>query len=332
MFGANRPLSCGFYITNACNLKCSFCNIRRKSEIRTLPYEKAKQLVDDLSRLGTYYFSITGGEPLTVEYVFRLLSYARKSYIKHLHLVTNGYILDCECAKKLNDTGVDEISISIDGPEQRHDNARGVPGSYSNARKAIEALKKEAPKISIVLNTIFYPQNPDACLHVVDIAKSYNIFMKLQPLNQHPVFNRDCEINQSQEDMSGYDRETVKKVIDALSINENIINSHAFLNNLYRFYFDRDNLALKKDSCIFGSHHIEVLENGKIFPCLEGMCWENGIDYDRPLAELIITEKYSDLLKGLKSCQKCLKNYYICYYEPRLTFPVMHFLRYCRDY
>ena len=156
--GNPLPLACGAYITSRCNLKCSFCNIWRKPNTATLPLSKAKDIVDSLSELGCFYFSITGGEPLLVDYLFDLLTYARPR-IKYIHMVTNGYLLDVDTAKGLNATGINEVSVSIDGNEEIHDKNRGMPGSYRRAVRAVENLKKYAPGVKIVLNAIFSPEN-----------------------------------------------------------------------------------------------------------------------------------------------------------------------------
>ncbi|MFH1379692.1 MAG: radical SAM protein [bacterium] len=322
------PLSCGMYITSACNLKCSFCNIWRKSNNRIIDFTQAKKMVDSLSELNCYYVSITGGEPLLVPHIFDLLAYAKKSRLKYVHMVTNGFLLDQEKARRLGKTGIDEVSISIDGSEQIHDTNRGVSGAYKRAVQAVTYLQEEAPRIQIVLNTVFFPDNPHACLHAVELAKKFNVSLKLQPVNQHPVFNKNNHSDIPARHTTAYNEQDIRKIIKQLCNEDCVINSPAFLKNMLNFYFNKDALIFRNSECLFGYHHIEILEDGTVFPCLEGLDWINGTSCSGDLKKLISTDAYRRQLHNLKACTHCSRNYYICYYEPRIVFPAQNLITY----
>lgn len=324
-FFTKRPLTlaCGLYITNRCNFRCSFCNIWRKPATATLSLAKAKNIVDSLSNLGCFYFSISGGEPLLVDYLDQLLRYARGSRLKYIHLVTNGYILDVQWAKRLGMSRINEISISIDGDEQFHDQNRGLPGSYKRAIKAIENLKRYAPDIKIVLNAIFSPEKPRECLYLIGLAQEFDVYLKVQPLNQHPIFDKDNSNRIHPQDISA---SLIQEVLTRLRKEKRVINSDVFLDNIYNFFFQNERLIFKDSPCIFGYHHLEILEDGSVFPCLEGLGWQNGINFNGDLKGLLRSPEYKKLLEGLKPCQGCRRNYYICYYEPRISFPINNFL------
>jgi len=322
------PLSSGLYITNRCNLKCGFCNIWRKHKKETLSLENTKKIIDALSDIECYYFSVTGGEPLLVDYIFDVLEYARKSNIKYIHMVTNGYLLDENTAKQLSASGLDELSISLDGDEAFHDNQRGMKGAYERAVTAINNMHTFAPNVSIVLNSVLSPQHLSQCLHVLKLAHQYGIFIKVQPLNRHPQFNdKDSAPIPDRNNLSGINND-LKAAINTLIKDKRVINSTVFLENIYNFYFDADNLILRDQDCIFGYHHIEILENAEVFPCLEGMHWENGMLLNGSFKKMLRSKEYLDMLKSLRKCALCRQNYYICYYEPRIAFPITHCLRF----
>lgn len=319
------PLVCGLYITNRCNFRCEFCNIWRKKTGKTLSLDKAKAIVDNLSDIGCFYFSISGGEPLLFNEIFDLLQHARKSRIKYLHLVTNGYLLDANKAVQFGKIGIDEISISIDGSESFHDHNRGVHGAYAKALAAVENLKKHAPRVKIVLNAIFSPETPSECLHIVELAHKFNVYAKVQPLNQHPLFNKEDHNIVSRQRISPSE---VKNTVIKLRKEACIVNSGAFLDNIYNFFCDRKRLIFTNSPCFFGYHHIEILEDGRVFPCLEGLNWENGFELNGKLRDLIDSREYGHILNGLKQCTGCQRNYYICYYESRIAFPIQNFMKY----
>ena len=322
-----RPLSCGIYLTSRCNFRCEFCNIWRKKDPVTLPLDRLKKIIDDLETAGCFYLSFSGGEPLIVDYFDDLLGYLAQSKIAYKHLVTNGYLLDKNVATRLASSGLNEISISIDGEESFHDRRRGISGAWSKALKAIENIKEFAPKIKVVINTIFLPWDLRQIDTVLELSEKLDVYMKVQPINKHPVFNKDnfSELPQETADCLG-----IKKITKKLKKSERIINSNAFLDAIYDFFCDKDNLILKNDKCLFGFHHLELLETGEIFPCLEGMNWENGFDYRGQLKEILSSNRYLNQLDELKTCQNCQKSCYVCYYEPRIVFPlknaIKHFL------
>jgi MoaA/NifB/PqqE/SkfB family radical SAM enzyme len=317
------PLSCVLSITSKCNFRCNFCSFWRKKNIRTLSFEKAKKIINDLSSLDCFYLSLTGGETLLVDYLVELLTYARKSNIKYLHIVTNGYLLDNNMAIKFSDVGMNDISISIDGDEEFHDKKRNVSGAYQKAMAAIKNLKKYSPRTKIVLNGILFPENPEQCLHVLRLAREYDVYVKFQPLNRHPIFDRDnCAPGPS----TKFTPLELKNIITKLKEDRRVINSHLFLDNIYNYYFQRKKLIFKDSFCAFGYHHIEISENAHVFPCFEGLAWNDGMTSDGSLRELIQSSEYKEVLEKLRKCEGCQRNIYICYYEPRIVFPIGNLL------
>lgn len=317
------PLACGIYLTSKCNFRCGFCNIWRKPDTVSLSLSTAKNIIDSLSSLGCFYFSITGGEPFLVDYIFDILIYARRSKIKYIHLVTNGYLLDADRAISLKETGINEVSISIDANRQIHDKNRGMPGSYEKAIAAIENLKRYTPDTKIVLNAIFSPEDPAACLHVVELAHRFDVYAKVQPLNQHPMFDKNNYASVSVENISPA---KIKGVIARLRKDDYVVNSNTFLDNIYNFFCQKQDLIFRNSYCLFGYHHLEVLEDGSIFPCLEGLNWDKGMRINTDLKSLLRSPEYKQVLQKLKKCSGCQRNYYICYYEPRIIFPINNFL------
>lgn len=76
-----------------------------------------------------------------------------------MNLVSNGYLIDENVAKRLKESGISNVQISLDGinPEQ-HDNFRGKYGSFDKAINAIKCLKKVGIPVmtSLVPNKLNY--------------------------------------------------------------------------------------------------------------------------------------------------------------------------------
>ena len=322
--GTPSPLSCGIYLTSHCNLQCGFCNIRRKPGRAILSLKKGRQLLSDLSDLGCFYVSFTGGEPLLVEHIFDLLRHARDARIPYRHLVSNGFLLDGKCAARLGAVGLNEVSISIDGDQAAHDRVRGVEGSYTKAIAAIGHLKSRAPGVKVVINTVLFPDDPEQCLSVVSLAQRLGVLVKVQPLNQHPTFDPQ---DHARIDCQDIDPQRLRLALDQLKRNKQVVNSRQFLDNIYHFFCDKEKLVFKNSPCLFGYHHLEITEDGLTYPCLEGMDWQNGFGDQGNLKALLRSPEYRQKVAQLRSCSGCRKNYYICYYEPRLAFPAGNALK-----
>ena len=132
-------------LNNACNLRCKHCftNSPLGDHVKDmLPLEKIADIADQADELGIFEWDLQGGELLLrPEILFDVLK-AIKPERFYLYVTTNGYFLDADMAKKLADSGVDRVSVSIDSMEAKeHDEFRGREGSWQRAIDALEHVK-----------------------------------------------------------------------------------------------------------------------------------------------------------------------------------------------
>jgi radical SAM protein with 4Fe4S-binding SPASM domain len=142
------PLSAHFDITWRCNERCVHCYLDHdvKGEMST---EEIKDVIRQLADSGTFFLSISGGEPLLRRDCFEILEYAR-SLGFNVKLKTNAVMIGVQEARRLKDLGIEQIQISIYShrPEV-HDAITRLPGSLRRSIEAIERLKAEGLKVSI---------------------------------------------------------------------------------------------------------------------------------------------------------------------------------------
>lgn len=148
-------------ITNACNHRCAVCGqwgdtgYNRKKDPKelgkTVPVETYIKRIDEVAHYDPMVY-ITGGEPTLYKGLLPFIQHCKSKKLT-VNLVTNGCKL-AEMADELVEAGLDEISISFDGPKEIHDECRRVPGAFEEAIKAIQAvqdakrrLKKRKPYI-----------------------------------------------------------------------------------------------------------------------------------------------------------------------------------------
>ena len=106
-------------ITDVCNFKCGYCLPNGyqvdKSDNRTfLHLEEIRRLAKVFSKLGVCKIRLTGGEPTVRKDFFDIIKVLKnEAGIKKVVITTNGYHLD-EKAKKLVESGLNGINVSID--------------------------------------------------------------------------------------------------------------------------------------------------------------------------------------------------------------------------
>ncbi len=138
--------------TRTCNLKCVHCytdsdNVKYSNELST---EEGKKLIDSLAEFGIPSLLFSGGEPLVRKDLFELIDYAAKKNVRPV-ISTNGTLIDKETAKKIKDSGVVYVGISLDGMEDVNDKFRGVEGAFKNAMKGFENCREVGQRVGLRL-------------------------------------------------------------------------------------------------------------------------------------------------------------------------------------
>lgn len=132
-----------YEITEYCNLKCIFCyaNPKYKHERYNGNLELSKKILERAKEININRIVLSGGEPLLRKDIFEIIKYA-KYKIGKVAITTNGTLIDEDIARRLKDSGIDSVSISIESFDKDiHDSLRGT-GTFERCVTAIEALKK----------------------------------------------------------------------------------------------------------------------------------------------------------------------------------------------
>lgn len=131
-----------FELTSKCNERCLHCGSSCGDFISDeLPAEEFIRVLDkvkkDFSPLPM--LCITGGEPLLRKEFFDILSYADNIGF-NWGMTSNGTLITPEIARRLFETGMKTISVSIDGLEETHDSFRRTKGGFARAIEGIKNL------------------------------------------------------------------------------------------------------------------------------------------------------------------------------------------------
>ena len=166
-----KPHVISWNLTKGCNLLCAHCYLPTNNTQATLGQytptpaptqcttnttheelntKEAFNVIDDIAEINPNIILIlTGGEPLLRRDIFDLSRRASGKGMMVL-LGTNACLIDDKAAKRLKDSGVAGIGISVDSvyPDV-HDSIRGTKGSWKKAIEGMRACKRHGLEIQI---------------------------------------------------------------------------------------------------------------------------------------------------------------------------------------
>ncbi|MFH1996224.1 MAG: radical SAM protein [Candidatus Omnitrophota bacterium] len=179
------PEAVTLFLTHRCNLRCKMCGqwgdvgASKKAETALIREELPLSVYEKLIReIAPFRPNITlfGGEPLLYSGCVDLI---RRVKAKKMHccMITNATLLP-RYAGEIVATGLDELNISLDGPEAKHDEIRGIPGMYQQIREGVESVQRakkmrgsSKPFINIEFTITQY--NYELMPAMIDAARSF---------------------------------------------------------------------------------------------------------------------------------------------------------------
>lgn len=167
------------HITNRCNLYCKHCVYDSGSLSMTdMSLATVKTLVNGFKRMGVDEVHLTGGEPLLNKDFFNITSYLNAHNFK-VRMQTNGFLIDESIAKKVKDSGIEYVLISVDGLKDFHNSFRNNKYSFDKAIEAIKFFKSVG--VFTRVNTVVSKGNINNIEKIIEIINSLDI-------NQHSFF------------------------------------------------------------------------------------------------------------------------------------------------
>ncbi len=136
---AERPLVVSFEVTDSCTCFCKHCDHGGpKDDSRNLKPADYRRY---MKVLRPCVVQISGGEPLLRPDVVEIARHIKSpSGLPYLILVSNWSEMTEERYLELRAAGVDQFSVSLDFPDDRHDEFRGYPGLYDRLSRIVPEL------------------------------------------------------------------------------------------------------------------------------------------------------------------------------------------------
>lgn len=240
-------------VTKRCNARCTFCGYWEEKA----PKELA-DYTDVIKKFKPVVVSLSGGEPLIrrdLEDVIRKF----RPYCHYVAMVTNGILLNEQRAQKLKEAGVNQISVSLDFLDERHDAVRGVAGLFKRLSDMLPRLA--AAGHNIVLNTVIMETNLDQIIPLAHQAAAWGIGVSYSSYCSLKVDDDSHMISDHRfEELAAIIKELkgLKKTL------RNIRNSDYYLDFIPE-YFKNGGIP----GCQAGHKWVQITPDGQLQPCSE---------------------------------------------------------------
>ncbi len=273
-----KPLFCCIAATDYCMLRCRMCNkwkepVPKPEEVPSL--DDWKRFIMGLRELVDEGFEIDfgGGEALSLPILLDMVKFAKKNGFTAV-LPTNGYILNEDMAKRIADSGLDRVSISLDTlNEKKYDYYRGVKGVYGRVMKAIDNLERYAPHVMKGICTIIMNENLDDLIPLVkwvsgDERLDWIYFMAVVQPNFSGALDAQWDKRYTylwpQDSLKVLN--TLDELISMKEKNSKISNRIEHLR-AYKAYFANRKRFVNKAKCIIGGTALSINTYGFIQLC-----------------------------------------------------------------
>lgn len=253
-----RPVLVNFEVTMRCNARCGFCDYWK-----TPAATRASELTsfaDAAREFKPMLVTFTGGEPLLRKDLEQLVAGVRAAVkLTYVQLITHGGMLTLDRAKSLWDAGVDQFNISLDYLDERHDDARGIPGLAAKILDVVPRMKA-AGIGAIRFNTVIKRDNLDQLMPIVEKAASMNCGVNFSLYTDSKNGNTDHLLEASHMQQLS---DVIQSLLDYKNFKRGVIsNSDYYLEQIPRY--SRGEMT---ELCESGESTIHIDPHGMVRRC-----------------------------------------------------------------
>src|SRR5215813_11948956 len=167
------PFLAHVVIIRRCNLSCGYCSEYDKVS-DPIPVEVLEKRLRKLRSLGTFGISLTGGEPTLHPSLPDLIRKCREIGFFRTGMISNGFLLRRDLIEALNEAGLQEMQISIDGVEA-NDTTQKV---LANLKKRLQWLREHA-RFRVIVSGVLGACPPDEAEEVLSFVKQMGFIRRV---------------------------------------------------------------------------------------------------------------------------------------------------------
>jgi MoaA/NifB/PqqE/SkfB family radical SAM enzyme len=255
---AQRPIVVSFEVTDSCTCYCKHCDHGgprdTSHDLKPSDYRKYMEV------LRPCVVQVSGGEPLMRNDLCDIVRNIKSdSGLPFIILVSNWSEMTKERYLELRQAGVDEFCVSLDFPDERHDDFRGLPGLYSH-------LSDVVPKVAalgfddIVMNNCITASNVNEINAVADKAAEWGVNINFSAYSPRRTGCRDYFL--TTEEQRRILQQGLARIKQRMNGSHWITNNETTLDATSE-YFSRGGAP----SCKAGLRWLVVTSDGALQPC-----------------------------------------------------------------
>ena len=275
-----NPRLVNLEFTKHCNAKCGFCacwEVESPNEM--------KDYSELVKKFRPVVCSVSGGEPLLRKNFDELLAGLRP-YCHYLAIITNGALLNEETAARLNNAGVNQISVSLDYIGKQHSDQRKIEGLYEHIENIVPKLT--AKGYNVALNTIIMDSNME---HIIPLAHKAKEWGAKISYSSYCTLKKDRDADMISPERFKHLQQLIKDIKRTKRELKNIKNSDYYLDRIPEYF-----------------------KTGGIGNCKAGKLWLQATPdgYVQQCSELPRVAHYSDYDPKKVKAPACTKCWYTC--------------------
>ncbi len=255
---AGRPIVVSFEVTDSCTCFCRHCDHGGpRDESRQLKPADYRRYMEALRPC---VVQVSGGEPLMRKDVVEIVRNIKNGAgVPYTILVSNWSEMTEEKYLALHEAGIDQFSVSLDFPDDRHDDFRQYPGLYSHLCDIVPRLAKYGYD-DIVLNSCITAENVGEIGRLADKAREWGVNICYSSYSAKRTGCRDYSLTTPEQ------LETLNRGLDAVEARRDdtnwIVNSASTLAATRQF-FEQGGMP----GCKAGHRFLVVTSDGRLQPC-----------------------------------------------------------------
>ncbi len=167
------PFLAHLVVTRRCNLSCGYCN-EYDQVSAPVPFDDVDARLRQLRRLRTWVVCLSGGEPTLHPRIVEIVARMRELGFRRRQLLTNGYRLTAGLIDRLNDAGLTDLQISVDGVRPNPTTVKVL----KPLRGRLVELSRRA-RFRVVVSAVIGSAPPSEALEVVRFAREHGLHPRI---------------------------------------------------------------------------------------------------------------------------------------------------------
>jgi MoaA/NifB/PqqE/SkfB family radical SAM enzyme len=251
-----RPLSVSIEVTKRCNARCDFCDYWKITD-----RDEMTDFGDIVRRFDPLVVVLTGGEPMLRRDLADIVRQVRAvPGFRYVTLLTHGGFLGDAKIREVVDAGVHQLNVSLNYPDARQDQERGIPGLFARLERTIPKMAKEGGAI-ITLSSMLMVDNMRDAEPLMRLAHAWGVHIGFSGYNDMKNGNqRHFPSGEQLEEL----RRICRRLVEVKRELKNVTSSDYFFERLPEFYAKR-----QLPGCRAGQIMLHVNPKGMVQPCAE---------------------------------------------------------------